>query len=255
MSNNRTEQQALVSSLAATVDLTELQAALVQAGYVFKKDVATSSTVVGASTTISFATSDQHVVTITANCAISFSNLEDGQRAKLVVSKAFANLVTFIGANVSFGQQLGLTYLYFDVVKNNGVVIVTQTNNQSFSTLSAGEFSTSQMIIFFATNCNSIINNNIVNFSGYLDLTSLDIGGVDVLSIAIPTNRKLGTFKVLNQKMAGSAVITNPGNENMILSATIQDDGSNYIMKFKAASLFIDLSTWDLFFNFSVCIK
>ena len=49
MSNNRTEQQQLVDAMAATVTIAELQAILIQRGYVFKKDVAVTKVMEGSS--------------------------------------------------------------------------------------------------------------------------------------------------------------------------------------------------------------
>jgi len=253
MSNNRTEQQALISGLAPTVDLSELQAAIITDGYVFKKDVASSASV-GTSTTVDFSAVDQKVITIVTDCVISFTGLEDGQRAKLVIDKGNTNIVSFAGgAEYTLGRQYGIKYLFFDVVKIGTSIFVTQISGNSNGSLiisnitypagvSAPVFNYGQYVI------NGLIAKVEVSIE-YYQGTNLP-----TIPLAVNVANVLGRFAT-SGSIAGVAKVTVGGN-NLPCDALITDNGSTYdILIDRADTPSFGTGTFVVTFSFSVILK
>lgn len=128
MSNNRSEQEALIQGLAPTVDLVELQAAINTDGYVFKKDVVTSQiNPPSTSVTCNFATSDQVTLEFTGNKTISVIGLEDGQTGRLDIIKGSNDTVDFVGVTGTVdGRQIGRNKISYEIISFGGNTIVRQ---------------------------------------------------------------------------------------------------------------------------------
>lgn len=172
MSNNRTEQQALIDALAATVDLSELQLALIQAGYLFKKDVGATVSVSGGTAAADFSTNDRVKVNTSTDATISVLSLEEGQIAKLVVIKGASNVITLSGVNIRTGSiDYGLTRVTYLLVKTDGQVIAYQIDDAPRAFSLSGSPGSGVSI--------STQNNYISGRSVYINLTIVYTGSED----------------------------------------------------------------------------
>jgi len=241
MSNNRTEQQALVSALAATVDLSELKAALVQAGYVFKKDVIDEVTAAAGEAIADFSANDQVIITTSGNVAITVTGLEDGQRAKLKVNKDAADNVSFSGiAGTIDGELNNKTVLYYDIININGFIVVYQLNSrQNSGSIAEGDITASiegtGITIDSFDYFDYVKNNNMINIT--FSATFSHTAGAGDLSIGIAASRVLGKFKRIFPKsyaVAASAVFST--GERLSISGNIADTGTGYALTFKTSN-------------------
>lgn len=152
MTNNRTEQQALVNGLTPTVDLDELQPAMVQDGYVFKKDIAGTATIDGTGSAIlSFSSIDQFTVTLTGTgtATITIQDLEIGQRGKILVSKAVKSMnVVFQGVDTAdYIELLTTGNLFFEVENIGGQIVLKQTGTGRNGNITESDFTTDGLTI------------------------------------------------------------------------------------------------------------
>lgn len=230
MANNRTEQQAKVEGLSPIVDLIELQEAISpNDGYLFKKDVKAAVTASGGTASADFTTNDQVVITTTANVAISIVGLQDGQVGKIIVNKAAANTVSFVGVTGSLdAQQIDKTTLEYTVRSTNSRITVTQVNNQGSDSVVSGDisFSVGNVSLVSVNLFDVVVNNNIMHFEANVtvDLTS-DLSEFTMLI----ANRKLFDFKNKNKKIACAGSIEFDGVPDFDpMACTILDNGTTY---------------------------
>jgi len=259
MSNNRTEQQAAISALSATVDLAELKAALEQAGYVFKKDVAATISGTSGALVADFTINDTLVSTITGDATYSFVGLENGQRAKLIINKGANDSASFVGiGGTNDGRRIGTTQLLYDVLNINGDIILTQINYQFGGSLAAGDFDVSptpDASLLSIEDCAFAINNNINNFRGKLriQLSGSPLGSRSEFQIEIPNSRVLGDFTGRNH--SGGCCLDTGSVLKAPVGGVIIDTGSGYQMNFRSADAISTVSNFYLYFNFAICIK
>lgn len=231
MSNNRTEQQAIISALAPTVDLVELKAAIRTNGYLFKKDVIIEPSSSLPTKTIFFTIADQNVLTITVDCLVSFSGLEDGQVAKLAVIKGALNIVSFNADGSVLGQQTGLTTLDFIVTNINGRIYVEQLNRQSINTIAVGEMAIGVGTINAVNYCDVIINNKVCHISGEISINTSPTAGLIAYIITIANNSKLGRFLRQNVYISGSANTDYNAQVGDAAALAIKDTGTGYTLR------------------------
>lgn len=175
MSNNRIEQEALIQALAPTVDLTELQAAIITDGYLFKKDVSVSQINPPASALgCNFATVDQVILEFTGNKTISIKGLEDGQTGRIFITKGVNDTVTFIGVTGTIdGRQIGRTTLSYEAISFNGNVVVRQLRGvQDNGDMAGGTFSPNSGVIDSVSFVEYNINNNMCTIHGRINWTT-----------------------------------------------------------------------------------
>lgn len=240
MSNNRTEQQALISALAPTVDLSELQAALTQSGYVFKKDVISEVTAAAGAATANFASSDQVIVTTSGDVTITVTGLEDGQRAKLKVIKDAADEVGFSGIAGTFDGELNnKTTLYYDIINISGFIVAVQLNGrQNSGSISVGDItaeingsavSIDTLYYFDYRKINNMVN---ITFSAAFSNTA----GAGALEIGLASNRSFGKFKRQFPKSYACSVVARYDTGGHIpADGVISDTITGYALNFKTS--------------------
>lgn len=136
MAKNRTELETqvdtdIVATLAIADHRTFLKNELIDSA-VLRKDVIASQTVSGASIAIDFSTKDLCPITITANIAVSFTGMENGDVKYLAITKNAGNTISFTGATDtsirrSYINATALTVIY-QVFYKNGVISVQSIN-------------------------------------------------------------------------------------------------------------------------------
>lgn len=99
---------------------------------VYEKDVIASQSPAGGNITIDYADKDTATVVITANLAVSFTNLENGAVKYLHITKNAGNTISFAGAtDVSARQDfidITATVVIYEVFNKNSVVSVNSIN-------------------------------------------------------------------------------------------------------------------------------
>lgn len=136
MALNRTEVKTQVDAdLIATVALTNLNPFLKNdliESAIFRKDVIASETPGGGTVSINFANKDMATVTTTANLAVSFTGMENGDVKYLAITKNAGNTISFTGATDTsirrtYINDTALTVIY-QVFYKNGVISVQSIN-------------------------------------------------------------------------------------------------------------------------------
>jgi len=255
MSNNRTEQQAAISALSATVDLAELKAALEQSGYVFKKDVVATITGTSGALVADFTDNDTLVSTITGNATYSFVGLENGQRAKLIINKGANDSASFAGiSGTNDGRRIGTTRLQYDVLNINGDIILSQINYQFGGTLSSADvdltINNNNVQLTSLSYGSYLINNNTVNFD--LKITFPFGGTSQGFYVNIKKDNCLGRFFNSSDFIPGSMKIENAALDNLSANAGIKDLGTDYVIliePFGAGSFSTDNYTFRFSFS------
>lgn len=134
--NNRDEANAAIdTALVATLTLTQHKALLkdeLNNSSVFRKDVIASETPAGGNVTIDYANKDTATVSITANLAVSFTNLENGDVKYLHITKQATNTVSFAGATDTSPRKkyinTTVTSVVYVVTNKDSVVSVNSIN-------------------------------------------------------------------------------------------------------------------------------
>jgi hypothetical protein len=110
---------------------------------VFEKDVIASETPVAGAVTIDYANKDLATVTTAVDLAVSFTNLENGAVKYLEVTKAAANVISFVGAldivQNRYYVNTVLTSICYRISNKNGIVRVEgmfAPSTSTFQTLS-----------------------------------------------------------------------------------------------------------------------
>ena len=208
MSNNRTEQQALVDNLAPTVELAELQLALTQAGYVFKKDVVSSQNVSGGSGVINFTDNDQIkvIITDTNDTNLTITGLQDGQIARLQVNKINDLIVDFVGVDwVNDAAQEGYNlcnYLLINI--DNQISVYRISNNQLDGTIPYTSMSYGSGTVDSDSFLDYYVDGRIAYFNGLL---KVDKPGGDS-SFIVDVNKALFVNFIEENKSFAAAVST-----------------------------------------------
>ena len=136
MAKNRTELETqvdtdIVATLAIADHRTFLKDELIDSA-VLRKDVIASETAGGGTVSINFANKDLATVTTTANLAVSFTGMENGDVKYLAITKNAGNTISFTGATDtsirrSYINATALTVIY-QVFYKNGVISVQSIN-------------------------------------------------------------------------------------------------------------------------------
>ena len=137
--NDRTQQQSQINLLTPTVELTELQTALIQDSYCFKKSVFLDRVAYTAIQQLDYSVTDLYNLTC-RDVDIRFINLEDGQKVQLHIIKGVNNIITFSQNNLTVNEQIGKAHLFFDIVKVGTVTLVNQITPQSHGVISLTDF-------------------------------------------------------------------------------------------------------------------
>ena len=130
--NNRVEAQTVVdATLVPTLTLAQHKVMVndnILNSVVFDKDVIASETPVAGAVTIDFSDKDLATVTTAVDLAVSFTNLENGAVKYLEVTKAAANVISFVGASdmVDFREHINTveTVIVYRVSNKNGSIYV-----------------------------------------------------------------------------------------------------------------------------------
>lgn len=136
MAKNRTELETqvdtdIVATLAIADHRTFLKDELIDSA-VLRKDVIASETPGGGTVSINFANKDLATVTTTANLAVSFTGMENGDVKYLAITKNAGNTISFTGATDTsirrtYINDTALTVIY-QVFYKNGVISVQSIN-------------------------------------------------------------------------------------------------------------------------------
>lgn len=230
MSNNRIEQQALINNLSATVNLAADKAARRVDGFVFKKDVTGTNQGTSGAINVSFSTLDLVSINLIGNATISISAIEEGQRGKLHIVKNQNTVVSFSGATLIGGQQVGLTLLIYEVVNYYGDVYVRQVNNQSFATIGLGEVSMGTGVLNAVNYFNVMINGNIAQIEAGIVFTTTAAGLISY-DLTIVNSVKIGRFYTANKYIPIAMSHDYSSKVADVGIASIKDDGSDYIIR------------------------
>ncbi|MFA6185482.1 MAG: hypothetical protein WC720_05060 [Candidatus Shapirobacteria bacterium] len=130
--NNRAEAIIVAeAALVPTLTLVQHKAMLndnILNSVKFDKDVIASQTPTAGAVTIDYATKDMATVTTAVDLAVSFTNLENGAVKYLEITKAAANVISFIGVVDAIQDKnyinTILTSVCFRVSNKNGIIYV-----------------------------------------------------------------------------------------------------------------------------------
>lgn len=183
MSKNRTELETqvdtdIVATLAIADHRTFLKDELIDSA-VLRKDVIASETPGGGTVSINFANKDLATVTTTANLAVSFTGMENGDVKYLAITKNAGNTISFTGATDTsirrtYINATALTVIY-QVFYKNGVVSVQSINVQNDLDIQTNWVNASINGAFGATVTQTIKYR--LNKNGSLEITGAWTGG------------------------------------------------------------------------------
>jgi len=131
MAKNNRDEAIIVTTAALVPTLTLAQHEVmlndnVLNSVVFEKDVIASETPAAGAVTIDYEDKDTATVTTAVDLAVSFTNLENGAVKYLEVTKAAANVISFVGAvdKVNFRDYINTveTVVCYRISNKNGVI-------------------------------------------------------------------------------------------------------------------------------------
>lgn len=174
---------------------------------------------------------DTIVITASGDIIVTPSNIPDKQNVKLVVIKSADDTVSFSGVGGSLdGKEIGVTTIYYELWKVNGVISVIQKNRQFGGSFVIGDLSINLGTLDSVTYFDFQINDNILHLEAEIVITTT-AAGLGAYTLGIPTSDKMGRFKQLNQKISGSMSHDYSAIVGDVGALSISDLGSSYSLR------------------------
>ncbi len=240
MALNRTEVKTQVDTdLVATVALTNLNPFLKDdliESAIFRKDVIGSETPGGGTVPIDFATKDRATVTTTANLAVSFTGLIDGDVKYLTITKNAGNTISFTGATDtsirrSYINATALTVTY-QVFYKGGVISVQSINVQNDLDIQTDWINASINAGFGATVTETVKYR--INKNGSLEIVGSWTGGIPgEILFTLPVGFRPSVGKYLPYGVYGAY----SGGGNRLLSSILYISTAGLVQPFRHPDL------------------